>query len=71
MSDRRSIRPSQGTWPNELRLEAWRPASTEAVGTGEMLGSLRGVLIDFVPAMEATSVRFRRTHPEAMARLRG
>jgi hypothetical protein len=70
MSDRRSIRTHQGTWPNEPRLEAWRPASAE-METGEMLGSLRGVLIDFVPAIAATSVSFQRTHPEVMALLRG
>ncbi|MBO0848401.1 MAG: hypothetical protein J2P20_02980 [Pseudonocardia sp.] len=71
MSDRRSMRPHQGTWPSELRLEAWRPASAEDLGTGEMLGSLRGVLIDFVPAMAGTTVPVQRTHPEVAARLRG
>lgn len=71
MSDRRSMRPHQGTWPNELRLEAWRPAPDETEGTGEMLGSLRGVLIDFVPAMASSSVPVQRTHPEVAARLRG
>jgi hypothetical protein len=71
MSDRCSIRTNQGTWPNEPRLQAWRPASTETVETGEMLGSLRGVLIDFVPAIAATPVSFQRTQPEVMALLRG
>lgn len=71
MSDRRSITTHQGAWPNEPRLQAWRPANTETVETGEMLGSLRGVLIDFVPAIAATPVSFQRTHPEVMALLRG
>lgn len=71
MSDRRSMKAHQGTWPSELRLEAWRPASADDPGTAEMLGSLRGVLIDFVPAMAGAPVPVQRTCPEVAARVRG
>lgn len=70
MSDQRSMRPHQGTWPNDPRLEAWRPAPAETVGMGEMLGSLRGLLIDFVPAMASAPMPVRRAQPEITARPR-
>ncbi|WP_028923453.1 hypothetical protein [Pseudonocardia acaciae] len=68
MSERRSM------GSGELRLEEWRPSPADIAeigGTGDLLGSLRGVLIDFVPALPYTSVPAQRTTPEVAARLRG
>jgi hypothetical protein len=64
MSERKTIAPGPLSAIRALRLDAWRPVHTEQVD--RLLGSLRPILMDFVPARRVAVVPAQRVTPEVV-----
>lgn len=64
MSERKTIAPGPLSAIRALRLDAWRPVHTEPVD--RLLGSLRPLLGEFLPAPRVALVPAQRLTPEVV-----